>query len=359
MRKLMWLVIMFVSWPAFGQNTEFNACIAALQNRAIDAGLAADIVQQSTQGIRPQAKVLQLDRSQPEFVQTFSDYYYRRVTEGRIARGRALLSKHQGFLNKLTRQYGIPGHYLMAFWGLETNFGTYLGSMPILSSLATLACDNRRAEFFSNEFIAALTLLVRDSHEVKDLTGSWAGAMGHTQFMPSVYMKYAIDGDRDDAINLWRSEKDALASAANYLRGIGWQRNRRWGREVLLARDFPYELSGLAESKSLQEWQQLGVRLIDGSPLPNEPMSGSLILPSGYLGPAFLVYQNFSVIMEWNRSESYALSVGLLADRIKGSRALLRPPPKNELALSRQTIEDMQHKLNKLGFDSGRRDGRL
>lgn len=338
---------------------DFSHCLAGLQQQARAEGLPAYVVNEVMAGLQAQERVLQLDRRQPEFTQTFADYLYRRLTSQRIQRGRELRVQYREFLDRLTRSYGVPGHYLLAFWGLETNFGSYLGKMPILDSLATLACDERRSRFFTLELLTALKLLHRESLSAETMRGSWAGAMGHTQFMPSAYSRYAVDGDSDSRVDLWNSERDALASGANFLQNLGWQRGERWGREVLLPEGFAYAQTGLANKRHMRYWAGQGVRLSNGAPLPQVDIEGSILVPAGHAGPAFLVYQNFHVIMRWNRSESYALSVGLLADRIAGAGDLVRPPSSEEPALSRHAIESMQTRLNHLGFDAGEADGVL
>jgi membrane-bound lytic murein transglycosylase B len=342
---------------AVAQDDGFSQCIAGLQDRAKARHLPAWVIDDVMGKLKLQPRVIELDRAQPEFTQTFADYFYRRVTPQRIQRGRQLLKQYHGFLADLTSRYGVPGRYLMAFWGLETNFGANLGTMPTLDSLATLACDKRRSDYFADELLTALTLLNRESLSPQDMQGSWAGAVGHTQFMPSAYIKYAVDGDHDGHINLWKSRRDALASAANFLANLGWQRGDRWGREVLLPDDFPYAQTGLANRQALSHWSDLGVTRTDNNPLPRADMQAAVLLPAGHTGPAFLVYDNFDVIMKWNRSEFYGLSVGLLADRLIGAGGLARPPSTTEQALSRDMIERIQGRLNHLGFDAGAADG--
>lgn len=353
------VILVLCTQQAQGQEIEFARCIASLQEKAKAESLPVWIVSDVMPALKYQPRVIELDRAQPEFTKTFADYLNRRLTLERVNRGRQLRDKYGPFLDKLTRQHGIPGHYLVAFWGLETNFGSYLGKMPTLDCLATLACDERRSDFFTEELFTALALLSRESLLPKDMQGSWAGAMGHTQFMPSAYIKHAIDGDGDGRINLWKSEFDALASGANFLDNLGWQKGERWGREVLLPRDFPYEQSGLSNRKPLQYWSELGVVMINRGRLPDVDIEASILVPAGHTGPAFLVYRNFDIIMRWNRSEFYALSVGLLADRIAGGFPLTRPPSTKELPLSRQTVTQMQLRLNELGFDTNGVDGVL
>jgi membrane-bound lytic murein transglycosylase B len=341
------------------QDAEFAQCLSGLQQRARSEQLSTHAVDEVLANLKQQMRVLELDRSQPEFTQTFADYFQQRVTAERIERGQELLDQHQAFLTDLTRKYGVPGRYLVAFWGLETNFGSYLGKMPTLDSLATLACDERRSEFFTNELMHALALLERESLTPAEMRGSWAGAMGHTQFMPSAYRLHAIDGDGDGHVNLWRSERDALASGANFLANLGWQKGQRWGREVLLPDDFPYVKTGLNNSQPVTYWRGLGVSFANGNPIPDIDMQASVLVPAGHSGPAFLVYPNFDVILRWNRSEYYALAVGLLADRLIGAGPLVRSPSSDETALSRNAVENMQRQLKDLGFDAGEIDGVL
>jgi membrane-bound lytic murein transglycosylase B len=338
---------------------DFQGCLDGLETRAREAGVDRELLASVLPGLKPQERVISLDREQPEFVQTFPEYLSKRVTPQRVQRGRELLAEHSGYLEGLAQRYGVPAQYLVAFWGLETNYGGYLGRMPTLDSLATLACDERRSDFFAAEFVAAMQLLEREDLQPEAMQGSWAGAVGHTQFMPSSYLRYAVDGDGDGKVDLWRSERDALASGANFLRSLGWQPGLRWGREVRVTDQAAYELAlGRSDSRPLADWARVGVRRADGSALPAASVSAALILPAGHSGPAFLVYDNFEVILRWNRSESYALAVGHLADRIAGG-GTLRADIDTLPALRRADIEQAQRVLNHLGYDAGPVDGIL
>ncbi|MBF0264552.1 MAG: lytic murein transglycosylase, partial [Gammaproteobacteria bacterium] len=259
-----------------------NSCISGLIAKAQDSGLSSSIIANVIPSLKHLPQVIKYDRSQPEFTQTFSSYIEKRVSPYRIKEGKKLFNKHQQFLKTLTQKYGIPGRYLIAFWGLETNFGSYLGKMPILDSLATLSCDQRRSEFFTSELILALKLVERESLKINDMQGSWAGAMGHTQFMPSTYYQYAIDGDKDGHINLFNSEQDALASGANFLSQLGWKVGERWGREVLLPKNFAYQQTGLKNWSSLRDWNSLGLTKVNGQPLPDIDMKASVLVPAGH-----------------------------------------------------------------------------
>lgn len=344
---------------AFAQevDAQFAACLDALGERArqegVDAATVASILKNTTRLER----VIDLDRNQPEFTRTFADYYRRRVTEQRVTQGRALYTRHRDLLASLQREYGVPAQYLVAFWGLETNYGRYFGKISTTDALATLACDPRRAAFFADEFVAALKIIAAGDIDREDMSGSWAGALGHMQFLPSVFLRHATDGDGDGRRDLWGSIPDALASAASFLRGLGWQSELRWGREVRLPRNFDYSLGGREQKRALAEWVRLGVIDAYGGPLPPLEIEAAVLVPAGHLGPAFLVYDNFDVIMRWNRSEYYAIAVGRLADRIAGSVALTREVDRGGKPVTREAVRRLQENLVLLGYDAGKADG--
>ena len=343
---------------AAADTAEFEGCTAGLKQQASARGISPSTLDEVIPSLEFQARVIELDRSQPEFTQSFADYFAARVSQGRIDKGRDLYAQNSDFLAGLTRRYGVPGQYLVAFWGLETNFGSYLGGMPTLDSLATLACDPRRSDYFTEEFLLALKLMEREDMDAGKMNGSWAGAVGHTQFMPSNYLRYAVDGDGDGRIDLWSSRQDALASAANFLNQLGWVQTQRWGREVKLPADFDF--SQLPQKRSLSEWRELGLRQANGGLLPVVAgMNARLVIPAGHRGPVFLVYDNFDVIMRWNRSTSYALSVGHLADRIAGAATLKQAIPADQPRLRRAAVVQMQELLLTKGFDGGEPDGLL
>lgn len=227
---------------------DFAQCVTQLKVTAKAQGLSQDTIDNTLANVKYVSRVIELDKKQPEFSQTFDNYFSKRVTDWRVEQGRKMLNQHRELLNKLHKEYGVPPQYLMAFWGLETNFGSYKGKMPVLDSLATLACDPRRSQYFTGELMQALKLKEANGFSSSDMVGSWAGAMGHTQFMPSAYAKYAIDGDGDGKVDLWNSTEDALTSAANFLQHLGWVRNERWGREVNLPDDFDYQLVGQSKN---------------------------------------------------------------------------------------------------------------
>jgi membrane-bound lytic murein transglycosylase B len=336
---------------------DFAACLVQFSNLASRQGISATTINNSLAKASLNRRVLELDKQQPEFTTTFADYFNRRVTAQRVTQGRSLWVKHRALLDQVEQQYGVPAQYLLAFWGLETNFGGFFGNTKVIDSLATLACDTRRRDFFTTELINALRILDEGAIAPDKMVGSWAGAMGHVQFMPSAFLKYAVDNDGDNKRDLWKSTPDAMASAANFLRNLGWKTNERWGREVKLPAQFPFLEAGLKNTKSLSQWRALGVTLADNSPLPSADTQAALLVPAGHQGPALLVYENFNVIMRWNRSEFYAIAVGQLADQIAGGGKLVQSPPEDAPRLHRDQVIALQSQLNAKGFDSGTPDG--
>jgi membrane-bound lytic murein transglycosylase B len=309
--------------------------------------------------LQPIPRVIELDRRQPEFTQTFWRYLDARVTEGRIKRGRQLLAEHKDLLDRIERRYRVQPRFLVAFWALETNFGDYLGSFPVIGSLATLAHDPRRSDFFRSQLLAALTILDEGHITVDSMFGSWAGAMGQPQFMPSTFVRFAVDEDGDNRRDIWHSLPDVFGSAANFLSKSGWQGDKTWGREVRLPEDFDLDLAGLHIEKTLTAWQILGIHKINGDALPRVNIKASVVLPAGHGGPAFLVYKNYRTIMVWNRSDLYAIAVGHLADRLVGRNPLQTARPLAEYPLSRSQIEKLQELLVARGYDPGSVDGVL
>jgi membrane-bound lytic murein transglycosylase B len=341
--------------PLAEKQTSFAECKVLLADIASQQGVSKTRIASEIPNLTQIPKVLEFDRNQPEFVQTFSSYYSARVNQWRIEKGREALTGNKHFLADLTKKYGIPGHYLLAFWGLETNFGDYKGKMSILDSLATLACDPRRSTYFTGELMLALKLMDRESLTKDQMIGSWAGAMGHTQFMPTAYTKYAIDGDGDDKIDLWNSEKDALASAANFLNKLGWKPGLRWGREVVLPAGFNYA-SISNERKPISHWSDLSITKVNGTTVGQSDIPSKLIVPAGHEGPAFLAYHNFKVILRWNNSEFYGIAVGQLANRILGNDELSKALP-DLPKYSISQMAQMQRKLNSMGINVGGADG--
>jgi len=353
-------LVLAAATPAVSADEQaFAECVAGLQERAREAQIAEQVVADVLGRVERSARVIELDRAQPEFTHTFAGYVGERVSTWKVAQGRLLMVRHASLLDRLTDEYGVPGRYLVALWGMETNFGSFLGSMATLDVLATLACDPRRSELFTEELLHALRLVERGTLDPETARGSWAGAFGHMQFMPSSIAAHAVDGDGDGVVDLSASIPDAFASAAKYLAHLGWRRGERWGRRVQLPEEFPYRLAGPHRWLPLADWRAHGVRRLDGGPLPAADMNASLRLPMGHRGPAFLVYPNFDAIMAWNRSASYALTVGHLADRLIGAPALTFRVGDSQPRIRRATIERLQRRLAESGFDPGPADGLL
>lgn len=340
-----------------GLMNEFSACMARLESAAVDSGVSKNVVQATLQSVQPVQRVISADRQQAEFFYTFWHYLDGRVTDTRIERGREMYRKHYDLLHRIYQRYGVRPEYLVAFWGMETNYGSYFGSVPVLDALATLACDQRRSEMFTREFVNALSIHESGAMDLTRVKGSWAGAMGHTQFLPSTYLGNAVDYDRDGRRDLFGSLPDAFASSANYLNRIGWNGEQRWGREVIVPFKFDWSLAGLDTKKTVSEWRALGLRDAFGRPLPESDIEGSLLLPMGHKGPAFMVYNNFHTIMKWNASISYALAVGHLADRVAGMGRLTAERPDHVRLLSVAEVSEIQGLLNRLGYESGEPDG--
>ncbi|WP_119165637.1 lytic murein transglycosylase [Algihabitans albus] len=357
------LVISVLALPAAAAEQPFEVWLADFQARAQAEGIEAATLGRAFAGVQPIPRIIELDRRQPEFVLSFWRYLGNAVTPERIAQGQALLREHEVLLTQVERTYGVQARFLVAFWGLETNYGATFGSFPVIGALSTLAWDGRRRAFFEAQLLDALRILQAGDIDPARMEGSWAGAMGHLQFIPSTFTGHAIDGDGDGRRDIWGSLPDVFASAANYLSTLGWNGEETWGREVLLPDDFDYDLVSIATLpetvKSLTDWTALGVRSADGTALPRADVSGGLILPAGAEGPAFLVYENYRHILSWNRSILYAVAIGHLADRLIGLPEMRSQPPADQRRLAVEEVKEIQQRLADLGFDVGEPDGRV
>jgi len=280
-------------------------------------GISEAILEEAFEGVKPSPRVVKLDRSQPETIQTFQDYFEKRVTPYRIELGRKQYRENRKLFQQIESRFGVQGRFIAAFWGMETSYGRFSGGHYVIGALTTLAYDPRRAKFFRKQLMDALIILEEGHITVDKMKGSWAGAMGQTQFMPSTFRAYAMDGDGDGKINIWESKADAFASAANYLSSIGWRSDQTWGREVLLPSGFDQDLIKEKVAKTLAEWQALGVRKMFGKNLPTRDLVAMVVQPDGPGERAFITYPaNYSAILDWNRSHKFAISVGTLADAI-------------------------------------------
>jgi membrane-bound lytic murein transglycosylase B len=298
-------------------DVDFQTWLKALRKEAVERGIPASVLDQSLADVSPIPRVLELDRRQPETTITFADYITRVVNPGRIESGRARLQEHREILGRVGQTYNVQPRFIVALWGIETDFGRLTGNFPVIQALATLAYDGRRSAFFRDELFKALTIVARGNIAAQEMRGSWAGAMGQSQFMPSSYLAFAVDFDGDGRADIWNTRADVFASAANYLSKSGWRGDETWGREVRLPAGFDRTLIDHTKlQKPLSEWQGLGVRRGDGGDLPARDLNASLIQPGGADGPSFLIYNNYRVLLRWNRSLYFATAVGFLADRI-------------------------------------------
>ena len=296
----------------------FQAWLKGVAEEAAARGVSRATLDRALPGLSPIERVIELDRRQPEFTMTLDRYLRNVVSQTRIDRGRRLLAAHRDEIEAIAARHGVQPRYLVALWGIETNFGSNTGGFQVIPALATLAYEGRRAEFFRKQLMDALVIMDRQDMEVAEMKGSWAGAMGQVQFMPSTYMAYAHDGDGDGDMDIWEDRVDALSSAANYLSSLGWDPGETWGRPVRLPKGFDTALAENKVYKGLNEWQEMGVRRPDGSDLPSPNLRSRILLPSGPDGPAYVVYGNFDRILNWNRSNFFGIAVGKLSDRIGG-----------------------------------------
>ena len=294
----------------------FYAFLAGVRREAIDRGIRASTVDLAFRNAQFLPHVIELDRKQPERTMTFTQYIAKVVTPQRKEDARNQLAENRALLDVIWRRYGVEPSIIVALWGLESDFGRLPGNIPTISALATLTYDGRRGAYFRSELMAALRILDHGYIRVEEMTGSWAGAMGGPQFMPSSYLEYAVDYDGDGRRDIWNSRGDVLASIANYIRGLGWRGGQSWGQNVLLPNGFNPGYAGLKAKRSTGEWSRLGVRAVDAGPLPSRESEAALVMPEGANGPALLVYANFQAIMKWNPSTYFAVSVGYLSDSI-------------------------------------------
>ncbi|WP_440112411.1 lytic murein transglycosylase [Acidovorax sp. BL-A-41-H1] len=329
---------------------------SAFAARALAAGIRPETVRTALSKAEWQPRVVELDRSQPEFTRTPWAYLDSAVSAQRIAQGRAQLEMHRATLEAAAQRYGVPAAVITAIWGMESNYGTNFGSFRAVDALATLAHEGRRRAWAESELLAALRILDQGDIAPDRMVGSWAGAMGHTQFLPSVFLAHAVDADGDGHRDIWGSIPDVAASTANFLARSGWQAAPTWGSEVVLPTGFDHGRADPTVRQSAAQWEAEGLRAADGHALP--PLADAYIItPAGARGPAFLVGNNFRAILRYNNSVSYALAVGLLARQIDGGPGVAAPWPRDLAPLSRAQLQAMQGALNRKGFAAGTSDG--
>jgi len=358
MSLMLAVLLGLVAQTSVAQEPSFNDWLVELRQEASQKGISQATLDATLIGLEPIPRVIELDRRQPEFTWTFRDYMTKLVNDVRIKKGKRKLAENKKLLNEIGQKYGIQPRYLVAFWGLETDFGRLAkGYFPTIAALATLAHDGRRSAFFRAQLLAALKIIDEGHISPARMKGSWAGAMGHFQFIPTTFQAYAQDYDGDGKKDIWGNQADAYASAANFLTKSKWKDGETWGREVKLPANFDFNLSTKKIKKSLSKWQSLGIRRLDGRNLPTVDIKASVITPAGAKGPAFLVYGNFRTIMVWNQSIFYAIAVGHLADRFVGLPRLSSLGPKGDKGLTHEEGRALQERLAALGFDPGGTDG--
>ncbi len=340
---------------AGGAGLSFDEWYEEFRREAVENGVSAQTLDSAFFDVRLLPSVISFDRKQPEFRQDFQSYIDNAINALRIRKARRMLQNHKKIFDEISAKYGVPAPYLVAFWGMETDFGNSAGRFSIINALATLAYDTRRPDFFRSELMKAIRLIQKGVPPEK-MKGSWAGAMGNFQFMPSTYLEYGVDYDGDGFVDLWNSLPDALASAANYLSSEGWNPKLPWGREVFLPKKFDWTL--IERKRTLKEWKEEGV--VSPEP-PAEPDAtpAELFLPAGIQGPAFLVYSNFRVIMKWNKSVLYAVSVGHLADRIQGKPPFIKKYKEKTAPFTMENSMEVQKILAELKLYAGDIDGVL
>ena len=352
---LRFFCLIFLTTSVFASSHSFEEFLDQVRKTATEQGVSKSTIDKAFFELTPRPSAIASDKAQAEFNQNFWHYVNKRVNKVRLNNGKDTLKKNASLLSKTSEKYGVPAYVIVAFLGLESNYGNYMGSESLIRSLATLAYDKRRSKFFTRELIAVLKLMDKKTIPF-DATGSWAGAMGAVQFMPTNVIAYGVDANNDGKVDLWNEKADIYASAANFLNKLGWKKGEKWGREALIPKNFDYQLTGLNNEKTVNEWAALGVRRGNNSNLPKSNFKASLIVPMGHRGPAFLVYRNFDAIMGWNRSILYALSVAYLSDRLNGN-AKLSAKTIDEPLLSKEDIMQIQNTLNLLGYDTGTPDG--
>jgi membrane-bound lytic murein transglycosylase B len=328
----------------------------AFRSEALQAGVSAQVFDRAFAGVTPDPSIIIADRSQPEFSRPVWQYLDGALSKQRVERGQRLLTQHQATLDDIEARYGVDRNTLVAIWGLESSYGQIMGDKSVIRSLATLAHEGRRPGFAKSQLLAALEILEHGDVSADQLRGSWAGAMGQTQFIPTTYNTHAVDFDGDGSRNIWSSSADALASAAHYLQASGWNAGQPWGFEVKLPDGFEYAQADNAIRKTVAAWRELGLTgLPSGTDM--DEATATLLLPAGYRGPAFLVLDNFRAILRYNNSSSYALAIGLLSERFNGAGRVRASWPKGEQPLSRSERVELQERLTMHGFDPGTPDG--
>ena len=337
----------------------FHGCLERLWPAAARRHISRATFEANVAGLTPDLRIMDLLDSQPEFTKSFWDYLDGLVNDARIQKGRELLEKHRATFDAVERAYGVDRYVITAIWGVESNYGTLGGDRPVIRSTATLACVGRRQNYFRDEFISALEIIQRGDLRPEQLVGSWAGAFGPTQFMPTAFKRFAVDFDGDGRRDVVGSLPDIIASTANNLKKDGWVSGQSWGYEVVVPATFNFQLADRARNHTLQEWERLGIARVGNKPFPRPHDQAYLLIPAGVQGPGFLMLQNFRAIMKYNPAEAYALAIGHLADRLRGGDPFVQDWPRYERVLSRAERLELQQLLVRRGYDLGEPDGQL
>jgi lytic murein transglycosylase len=337
----------------------FNNCVAGMWPDAARRGVSQESFQKFTAELQPDLRIMDLMDSQPEFTKAVWDYLDILVNDNRLAKGREILAKYKPQFDAVEKAYGVDRYIVASIWGIESNYSTQMGDRSVLNSTATLACIGRRQKYFKDEFLVALEILHRGDLRPEQLRGSWAGAFGPTQFMPTAFKRYAVDADGDGRRDVVDNPYDLIASTANNLKKDGWQTGATWGYEIVIPKGFNFMLADRAKAMTLAQWDHLGVKRAGDKPYPNPAEKAYLLAPAGADAPGFLMLQNFRVIMKYNPAEAYALAIGHFADRLRGGPPFVQPWPRQERVLSRAERLELQQLLAQRGFYRGTPDGQF
>ncbi len=337
----------------------FANWVQGFRGRALAQGIHPQVFDRAFQGVTLNGSVIEKDRNQGEFVKPIWEYLDRAVSDERLANGHQALRENRKLLRRIEAAYGVDPEVVVAVWGLESSYGTRRGDIPVIEALATLAYEARRGRFFEGQLLAALKILQSGDVHPQAMVGSWAGAMGHTQFIPTSYLSFAVDFTGDGKRDIWSDNPaDALASTAAYLQRSGWRAGQPWGVEVALPRDFDMGLTGERQKRSAAEWQALGIRAVDGRAIANHGPA-SILLPAGVRGAAFMIFPNFHVIEKYNAADAYVIAIGHLSDRLRGAAPIRASWPRGDRALALQERIELQERLTAAGFDTGGADGKI
>ena len=337
----------------------FDNCVASTWPDAARRNISKESFERFTAGLAPDLRIMDLLDSQPEFTKSVWDYLDILVNDARLAKGREILAKYKPQFDATEKAYGVDRYIIAAIWGIESNYSTQMGDRSVLQSTATLACIGRRQKYFRDEFLSALEILHHGDLSVEQMRGSWAGAFGPTQFMPTAFKRYAVDADGDGRRNVVDDPADLIASTANNLKKDGWQTGQSWGYEVAVPQGFNYMLADRARMMTLAQWEHLGLKRASGQAFPASSEKAYLLAPAGAEGPGFLMLQNFRVIMKYNPAEAYALAIGHFADRLRGGQPFVQAWPRQERELSRAERLELQQLLAQRGFYRGTPDGQF